>query len=171
MGIKSCGKQYTLLFPFYMAKTIQTFQVLGGEAVPTFMLQLPVKAGGSGGSILPGYLVIADGSNAGYVKAAPDATISTDLIVGVANAQSTETASVDGFVTFEAAPVLIVKIKAKTPANLVSTMKFTNKYQLDVTSGNYTLDQGTTTNGIFRLIDFDNTTDGNCIASVQCNFW
>jgi len=50
-------------------------------------------------------------------------------------------------------------------------MKFTNKYVLDVTTGNYTLDQGTTTKGLFRLLDFDNTTDGNCTASIDCTLW
>ena len=54
-----------------------------------------VKAGTTG-SILPGYLVIKDGSNAGYVKAAPDATDSTSVILGVAADTSTETASVGG---------------------------------------------------------------------------
>lgn len=146
-------------------------QVLGGESIPTFFVQLPVKAGGAGGSILAGYQVIADAGNPGYVKAAPDGAASTDLTAGIANGTSTETATADGYVTVEAAPVLIVRIKAKTPANLVSTMKFTNKYVLDVTAGDYTLDQGTTANGIFRLIDFDNTTDGNCTASLQCNLW
>lgn len=153
-----------------MAKTIQVLQSLGGEATPTFFVSLPVKSGTSA-SVQPGYPVIADGSNAGYVKAAPDNVTSADLLAGIANGASTETASADGVVTVEAAPVLVVALKAKTPGSLVSTMKFTNKYTIDLTSGNYTLDQGTTTNGILRLVSFDNTTDGNCVATVACNLW
>lgn len=154
-----------------MSKLIQVVNQVGGQPVATFQKALEVKAGGSGGSILAGMLVIADGSNPGYVKAAPDGAASTDVVVGVANGASTETASVDGTVTVEAAPVLFVKLFAKTPASLVSTMKYTNKYTLDVTAGDYTLDQGTTSNGIFRLIDFDNTTTGTCLASIDCNLW
>lgn len=153
-----------------MSKLIQVVNQIGGQPVATFTKPLEVKSGTSG-SILPGYLVIADGSNPGYVKAAADACDTDSVIVGVANSTSSETASADGTVTVEAAPVLFVKIKAKTPASLVATMRYTNKYILDVTSGNYTLDQGTTTKGLFRLLDFDNTTDGNCLASIDCTLW
>ena len=161
---------YPFIYP-QMANTISVINQIPGQPVATFMKALEVKAGGSGASILPGYLVIADGSNPGYVKAAPDATDTDSVIVGVASSTSTETASVDGTVLVEAAPVLFVSLKAKTPANLVATMRYTNKYILDVTSGNYTLDQGTTTKGLFRLINFDNTTDGNCLASIDCTLW
>lgn len=126
-----------------------------------------VKAGTTG-SILPGYLVIKDGSNAGYVKAAPDATDSTSVILGVAADTSTETASVDGNVHVISAPVLLVELAAKTPASL-ATSKLLSKYILDVTSGNYTLDQATTTNGIFTLHDYNDTTTGICKATLACN--
>lgn len=153
-----------------MSKLIQVVNQIGGQPVATFQKPMEVKAGTSG-SILPGMLVIADASNPGYVKAAPDNTISTDLAVGIANSTSSETASLDGTVNVEGAPVLFVKLFAKTPASLLAAMRYTNKYTLDVTGGNYTLDQGTTTNGIFRLIDFDSTTNGQCLASINCNLW
>jgi len=123
---------------------------------------------GTTGSIVPGALVIKDGSNAGYAKAAADGTASTSVIIGVAADASNETASADGNVHVITAPVLLVSIKAKTPGSLATSLLL-DKYVLDVTSGNYTLDQGTSTNGIFRLMDYDNTTDGNCIATLACN--
>lgn len=123
---------------------------------------------GTAGSIVPGALVIKDGSNAGYAKAASDGTASTSVILGVAADTSDETASDDGNIHVISAPVLLVSLKAKTPASLATALLL-DKYVLDVTSGNYTLDQGTSTNGIFRLMDYDNTTDGNCIATLACN--
>ncbi len=168
MGIKGRGR---LLFYSHnlMAKVIQVQSALGGEAVPTFPKALPVKAGAVG-SILPGYPVIVDSGNAGYCKAAPDNMTTSDVFLGIANSQSTETVSVDGTVTLEAASVMVVAIKAKTPASLTAAMKLTNKYTIDLTSSNYTLDQGTTTNGVLKLVDFDNTTDGNCIATIDTNW-
>lgn len=151
-----------------MAKVLEVINALGGTPVHTFQLSLPVKAGAAA-SIKAGYLVIVDGGNAGYAKAAADGATTSDLVLGVATSDSTDTASADGVVQIQSAPVLLVRIKAKTPGSLAATLVLTNKYQLDVTSGNYTLDQGTTTNGIFTLLSYDNTTDGNCIAAVACN--
>lgn len=151
-----------------MASTIQVLSELGGNPVATFQVKAPVYAGAAA-SIKAGYLVIVDGSHAGYVKAAADGASTSDLVVGIASQDSTDTASADGEVLITTAPVLLVKLKAKTPANLTTAMKWTNKYVLDVTSSSYTLDQGTTSSGIFTLIDFDDTTNGNCIAAVSCN--
>lgn len=153
-----------------MSNVISVVHQIGGQPVATFKKPLEVKAG-TAASIKPGYLVIADGSNPGYVKAAPDATDTDSAVVGIASSESTETASLDGTVLVEAAPVLLVRLKAKTPGSLLATMKYTNKYILDVINGNYTLDQATTTKGLFRLLDFDTTTDGNCLASVACTLW
>lgn len=153
-----------------MANVIKVLNALDGHQVNnTFPLNAKVKSGTTA-SIQPGYLVIVDGSNAGYVKAAPDATDSTSVILGVANAASTETSSADGVVTLDAASVMVVALKAKTPGSLTAAMTFTGKYILDVTSGSYTLDQGGTSNGIFRLISFDDTTNGNCIATLATNW-
>lgn len=151
-----------------MAKLIEVVNTLEGNAVPTFQVSVPVKAGAAS-SIKAGYLVIVDGSNAGYAKAAADGADTTSLVLGVAAEDSTETASVDGTVMIQTAPVLLVRIKAKTPGSLTAALKLTNKYALDVTTGDYTLDQGTTSNGIFTLLSYDNTTDGNCLAAVACN--
>lgn len=151
-----------------MASVIKVASSLGGNPVNTLRVTAPVKSGAAA-SIKAGYLVIVDGDNAGYCKAAADACDTDSLVVGVALQDSTDTASADGVVVLASAPQMVVELKAKTPANLVATMKWTNKYILDVTSGAYTLDQGTTTKGIFTLIDYDNTTDGNCIAILACN--
>jgi len=152
-----------------MASVITVLNALSGGTAKPAQVSLPVKSG-TAGSILPGYLVIVDGSNAGYCKAAADGAASTAVILGVANSTSTETASADGTVTIDTAPVLVVRIKAKTPGSLTAAMKLTDKYILDVTAGAYKLDQATTTNGIFKILDFDNTTDGNCIATLATNW-
>lgn len=152
-----------------MAKVIQAVGALDGTSnLPTFKQELDVKAGAVG-SIKAGYLVIKDAGNAGYVAAAADGTASTSVILGVALSDSTDTVAADGKVFIATSPTLVVKLFAKTPANLVATMKY-DKFVLDVTSGNYTLDQGTTTNGIFRLMSFDNVTNGECYATLACNW-
>ena len=152
-----------------MANVIQVVNSLEGEqAVPTFTYSLPVKSG-TVSSVLPGYLVIKDGGNAGYVKAAPNATASTSVVLGIACSTSSETAAADGTVDIITAPTLTVALKAKTPGNLTAAMPFA-VYILDVTAGSYTLNQGTTVNGIFRLISYDNTTNGNCIATLSTNW-
>jgi len=151
-----------------MAKTIKVIgQVGGGVASDPTSFDLRVKAG-TAASIKPGYLVIKDGSNAGYVAAAPDATASTAEIIGIAGSTSTDTATADGTVQVITAPSLLVEIFAKTPASLAATMLY-DQFILDVTSGNYTLDQATATNGIFRLISYDATT-GRCIATLHTNY-
>lgn len=152
-----------------MARLIQVIGTLDGNVQTSSMIQtLPVKSGAVA-SIKTGYLVIKDGSNAGYVAAAPDATDSDSVILGVALCDSSDTASADGVVTIVAASVLLIKIFAKTPGSLAATMPF-SKYILDVTAGSYTLDQATTTKGIFRMISYDNTSNGLCIATLATNW-
>lgn len=153
-----------------MAKLINVLSSLDGVQVATHQVQLKVKDGTTA-SIKAGMLVIRDGSNAGYVKAAADACDTDSLILGVANSDSTETSTAVGYVTVEAAPVMVVRMKAKTPANLTQALCLTNRYILDVTSGSYTIDTATTTKGIFTIVSFDNTTDGNCIATFSTNGW
>ncbi len=126
-----------------------------------------VKAG-TAASIQAGYVVIKDGSNAGYAKAAADACDNTAVILGVATSASTETAAADGYVTVTWDSNLIVEVYAKVPASL-ATSKLLSSYILDVTSGSYKLDEATTTNGFLRLLSYDNTTSGKCIAVMTCN--
>ena len=152
-----------------MAKQIQVLNQVGGQPVAVFQKAFEVKAG-TAGSILPGMLVIAD-SNAGYVKAAATGCTVSAVVVGVAVSQSSETAAVDGTVLVECAPILFCKMFATTPANLVRTMQYTNRYTLTVSSSDYTMDQGTTTSGLFRLLDFDNTTTGTCLVSFACSLF
>lgn len=152
-----------------MAAKIKVLNSLEGtQAAPTYTFSMPVKSGAAS-SIKAGYLVVKDGSNAGYVAAAADETASTAVILGVAVSDSTDTASADGTVDIVTAPVLTVAIKAETPGDLAATKLFA-KYTLTVDSGAYLLDEGTTTNGIFRLVSYDNTTDGNCIATLATNW-
>ena len=150
-----------------MAKVINVINTTDGQFPKTFNVELKVKSGTTS-SILPGYLVIKDGSNAGYAAAAPDGTDTDDTILGVAVSTSNETGSADGVVQVVTGPRLLVQIFAKTPGSLATALLLDN-YALDVTSGNYTLDQGTTTKGIFRLVSYDNTTSGLCTASIACS--
>ena len=115
-------------------------------------------------------LVITDAGHAGYWKAAPDATSDTTTInAGIARSESTETVAANGTVEIDTAPVLLVKIKAKAPGSLTAAMKGV-AWILDVTAGDYTLDQGTSANGIFNILDYDNTTDGNCTCTLTTHW-
>lgn len=151
-----------------MAKIEVLNSLDGNQAVPTYTMNLPVKAGAAT-SIKRGYLVIKDGSNAGYVKAAADGASTDDVILGVAVSDSNDTATADGTVDIATAPTLVVRIKAQTPGNLAATKLF-DVYTLDVATGEYLLDEDDTTKGIFRLISYDNATDGNCIATLSTNW-
>lgn len=154
---------------FSMARLIQTLNNGDGGFPVPFTQDFDVYAGAVG-SIIPGMLVISDASHPGYVIAAPDATDTDDIIVGVACSTSTDTVAGNGTVSIETAPYLLVNIFAKTPGSLTQALKL-DLYNLDVTAGSYTLDQGTTTKGIFRLFEYDNTTTGKCIASIKCSIW
>ena len=153
-----------------MANLIKVLGTPGGQQVNTPLpVTVPVYQGAAS-TIKAGMLVYTDGAHAGYWKAAVDTATTTELINGaIAVSDSTETVSVEGTVEVIFAPVMLISIKAKTPANLTAAMKGI-AYILDVTGGSYTLDQGTATNGIFNLLDFDNTTDGNCTALLTTHW-
>ncbi len=142
---------------------------VGSFPVPMPFPPLKVKSG-TAGSILPGMLVIVDGTNAGYVKAAPTGTASTSVRVGIAIGTSSETAGADGTITVESSPELVVQMYAATPGNLVTATNL-GKYTLDVTSGDYLLDENDTTNGFIRLLSFDNATNGLCTAVISFDIW
>ena len=148
-----------------MAKVIE---VIGSPEGSTQFAALPsaltVKAGTTA-SIGRGFLVVDDTGNAGYSAAAADGTASTADILGVANGPSNETASADGVVNIVTAPRIMARMFAKTAGSLTEAMK-NDKFILDVTSGNYTFDQATTTNGFIRLIDILDTTTGECLVEI-----
>lgn len=149
-----------------MAKLISVTNTGEGGVPNVFPISLDVKSG-TVSSIKAGTLVVKDGSNAGYVAAAADGTASTAVVVGVAASDSSETASADGQVNVYSDANLIATMFAKTPANLVQSMKYA-KYILDVTGADTTLDQATTTNGFITMMDYDNVTDGNCNVIIHC---
>lgn len=129
-----------------------------------------VKAGTTE-SIKPGYLVIEDNGNAGYVKAAANGyDSSVSKVIGIASSTSTETASADGFLpSVTTAAKLIVTLYATTPASLTQAMRLAGvKYALDVSGGSYTLDQGTTSNGIFKLVNFDSSSTSPTYGLCTC---
>ena len=146
-----------------MAKSIKVLGQFGGKQVANpYPVTVPVILG-TAASIKPGMLVITDGSNPGYWMAAPTATdTDTAINVGVATSTSTETAGVDGTVTMDTSQVMIVSIKALDPTALATAKKGV-AWILDVSvGGDYTLNQGTSTKGIFNILDYDNAVDGNC---------
>jgi hypothetical protein len=122
-----------------------------------------------------GELVIVDGSNAGYattIASGAQATTSNTLI-GIAATTSTQTASADGTVDVIVPAngrVLRVTLKALTPASLANSQRLA-VHTIDCSAGGvFTFDQGTTANGIIRMESFDNTTQGNVIADLICNY-
>jgi hypothetical protein len=153
-----------------MAKAIKVLGQLGGQQVSnTFPITVPVYSG-TNSSITPGMLVYTNGSHAGYWRAGADAATTNECInAGIANSTSTETTGAEGTVTIETAPVMLVSIKAKTPASLTAAMKGV-AYILDVASSDYTLDQDTSTAGIFTILDYDDTTNGNCICTLTTHW-
>lgn len=112
-----------------------------------------VKAG-TAASIKAGQLVIVDGSNAGYVKLAPNGTSNTSTFVGLTATDSDETASADGTVqVYDVTGIRLVG-QATTTGNLAQSVKLTS-VTLDVTSGVQTIDENDTTNGVLVILDYD----------------
>ena len=150
-----------------MAKTIKVINRLGGQQVTnSFPITLPVYEGAVS-SIKPGMLVITNASHAGYWCAAPDATdTDTAINVGVATSESTETVTAKGTVTVDTSDEMLVSIKANTPASL-SVANRGIAYVLKVSGSDYMLDETAATKGIFNIVDYDNTTDGNCICVLK----
>ncbi len=114
-----------------------------------------VKAGAAA-SIKSGEPVLQNtGGDAEYVvKAAADVTTS-DTLVGIAMTDSTDTASVDGYVdVWIPDGASIIRGYAKTKGSLASTVRLT-KVIIDLTSGTFTIDESTTTNGFMLIVDYD----------------
>lgn len=151
-----------------MAKVIKVLSQLGGQQVASpFPVTVPVEAGTTA-SIKPGMLVIT--ANPGYWGAAPDATDTDTLInAGIATSESTETATANGTVTMDTAEVMIVSITARVPGSL-ATAKRGVAWILYVTGSNYLMDENTSTKGIFNLLEYDNTTDGNCTCLLTTHW-
>jgi hypothetical protein len=150
-----------------MAKSIKVLNRLGGQQVVSpFPVTVPVFAGAIS-SIKTGMLVIMDAVNPGYWLAAPDATdTDTAINVGVATSDSTETVTANGTVTIDTSDEMLVSIKANTPASL-SVANRGIAYVLKVSGSDYMLDETAATKGIFNIVDYDNTTDGNCICVLK----
>ena len=153
-----------------MANLIKVLGRCGGQqAVSPYPVSVPVFKGAVS-SIKPGMLVITDPVNPGFWYAAPTGTDTTTLInAGVAKSESTETVAVDGSVEIEAADVLLVQIKALDPTALTVAMRGV-AWILSVVGGNYTLDQNTSANGVFNILDYDNIVDGNCTCLLTTHW-
>lgn len=150
-----------------MAKLIEVYGSLGGAAVPTDPIPKTIKAGVLT-SVRVGYLVKEDGGNAGYYLAGANGDSSSATIKGVACTDSLDTVAADGNVDIVSAPTLICRMKATTPGNLARSVIGT-KCTLDVSSGDYTVDENDTSSGFIEILSYDNTTDGNCIVAIDCD--
>lgn len=104
-----------------------------------------------------------------YVAESSTGATSASLIWGIAAGPSDETASVDGTVLYYRAPVLRATCAATTPGNLTAANKYT-LVTLDVTGTTHTVDENDTTNGFITILDYDDTTNGNCIVEYPCRF-
>lgn len=125
------------------------------DGTPTIVVR-DVKAGAAA-SIKAGEPVIKDGGNAGYVKVAGANVTTSTGIYGIALSNSTDTAGADGKVyVILAADNVAFRGYAKTKASLAVAQKDTNVV-IDLTSGTYTVDQSTTTNGVCNIKDYDTT--------------
>lgn len=152
-----------------MAKKVRVLTNLTGKTLlQNQLFNLPVYAGGVG-TIVPGDIVIKDGSHAGYFCVAPDACADTSKVMGIAVSTSTDTAAANGTVDIQADKVMVVEIYAKTPASLTVAM-VGEAYILDNDGTNMTLDQATSTNGILRIIKYDNVTNGLCTCALNTNW-
>jgi len=140
------------------------FEVLSPQN--TAMKEYDVKSG-SAASIKNKMLVKEDGSNAGYVTKCANGETTSANIIGVALADSTDTASADGKVLIARGFPLRCRAKATTAANLAQATKNT-KVTLDVSSNDNTVDEDDTSNGFIKVVDYDNTTDGNVIVEIDC---
>lgn len=114
-----------------------------------------VAAGGAA-SIVAGEMVYRSGTDL-VLGANGDAN--TRVWVGAAATDSTETASARGEVYIYYNPLYILRGRPSTNANLAASVRNT-QVTLDVasgTNGKQTIDEDDTTNGTFRIIDFDST--------------
>lgn len=114
-----------------------------------------VKAG-SAASIKAGEPVIQNtGGDAEYVKVAGASITTSDTFVGIAMTNSTDTATVDGYVDVWVPDASsVIRGYAKTKGSLASTVRLT-KVVIDLTTGTFTIDESTTTNGFMLIVDYD----------------
>lgn len=121
-------------------------------------IRFQTKAGQT--AIKAGEPVIQDTSGDVEYVQVPGANVTTsDTFVGIAISEDTVTSSADGEVWVVVPNASTVfRGKAKTKANLASTVKLT-KVVIDFTTPDYTIDESTTTNGLCLITDYD-TTEG-----------
>ena len=141
-----------------MAKKFTNIRTITGEPVA------PVEYDVDAGAVA----TIATGNpladNSGYVT---NVSTGATSMVGIAAGPSDETATADGKVNVYQAPWLRFNAVATTPANLAQTTK-TTTVTIDVATADFTVDENDTSSGFVRIVDYDNTTDGNCDCIAAC---
>lgn len=113
-------------------------------------------ASGTTGSILTGEMVFRSGTD---LVLGVNGDSNSRVWVGVAASDSTETTSARGTVWVFDNPLYLFRGRPSTNANLSASVRNT-QVTLDVasgTNGKQTIDEDDTTNGTFRIIDFDST--------------
>lgn len=117
-----------------------------------------VKAGAAA-SIKAGEPVVQNsGGDAEYAVIGPSLISSPSTFIGIATSTSTDTVAADGEV-YVAMPTFgtVFRAGAKTVGSL-STANLLTKVILDLTASKWTIDQSTTTNGCFQMVDMNTTT-------------
>lgn len=115
-------------------------------------------ASGTTASIVAGEMVYRSGTD---LVLGVNGGSNTVVWVGPAATDSTETASARGTVWIYDNPLYIFRGRPSTSGNLSASVRNT-QVTLDVatgTNGKQTIDEDDTSNGTFRIIDFENTTD------------
>ncbi|MCP4255474.1 MAG: hypothetical protein GY775_19135 [Candidatus Scalindua sp.] len=107
-----------------------------------------VEAGAT--PILAGEPVIQDPASPQYVIAAPDGADNTSTWIGVAQTNSTETATGDGQVSVTDDPKVLYRGKALDPSILSPGISNT-KVTVSLVGDQYTVNAGTTLNGVLTL--------------------
>lgn len=115
----------------------------------------PYQVKANATEILAGEWVIqGTGGDTEYVTVAANGSSLTDVHVGLAVSNSTQTASADGVVYVIDDPEAVFVAKPTTPSNLATTLIGT-KVTMDVTSGVFTLDENDTSNGCFIIKSYN----------------
>ncbi len=177
-------KKYLFLNHYYMAAydiqvvkdTQQSVTSLGGLQLTPALAAKGLKVKANTKAIALGEPVILDGSNAGYVTtpASGSKLDSTSILVGFATSTSTQTASADGVVEVDVPSngvTMRIQLPALATGSLAESILYANRALDCATStGVWTFDQSTSSNGIAKAISYD-ATKNIVDAIVRCNYW
>jgi hypothetical protein len=137
----------------------------GRDTIPTKTFKVQDQTTSSGSTIYPGDPVKISGAEGGnYViqLADGDPEIGTDIVVGIAASESTETSSADGEVeVYLALPGMVYRCDANTGSNLASGILY-DTVTFDLSGTTFTVDEDEGSDedvhGL-RIVDYDEDND------------